>query len=998
MVRLLVPEDDQVLRLTSRGDDVDFPVAVEVGDFYVLDGHLLAGDLLFTPLGTTLVRGTEEFDAGFASAALAAPADDDVVFAVASHIGNLQGVAGDEFVVEDLDVFPEASFAFHVNGGSDAVMRFDGDDEAFAVREATITDFAGGLVRKLFLVPLAFALVEVPDAFLAAKEKFLFGILIPVHVVKVVGEMHEVADDRAPDIAGLRALGVVFPHETAFADATLVASAVKRFHDEGVFAAGGLDPVHAMDGGFVFVVDRCPRLRSILAGDEAHHGATGFFIGGVAGVPLATDGDFAFAVAVGVAGGDADVVTFGEVLGDDVFFPGRGLIPLDRLLVGEHDVVFAVAVHVGDLDAVTDLDVVDFLGREFGSLQTSGCQYREGKKKRAVHGMAGYCEAPAPDSNEFVGVDSRTSVGIIRFTMRCPNILPVVAFCLLCFELRAADILVADFEGTTYGDWKVEGEAFGPGPARGTLPRQMRVFGFKGKGLVNSFFKGDNSVGKLTSPPFKLQKHYLNFLIGGGGHDGLSFDLIVGGEVVRSARGGNTRSGGSEKLEPASWDVKEFQRRDAILQVIDQRRGGWGHINVDHVVQSDHKIEAEPAQMNFTATENYLHVPVRTGATKRRLKLLLDGKSVREMDVELAVDAKASFLVAIDIRKWNGKQLTLDAGKLVGRKEALKGIAQARALPNRDGIYQEAKRPLFHFTSKIGWLNDPNGLVYHQGEWHLFYQHNPYGWNWGNMHWGHAVSRDLFHWRELGDAIFPWSDCKAMAFSGCAVIDHRNTSGFGGPGDPPLIVSLTDTGLGESIGYSRDNGRTIKLYEGNPVVKHKGRDPKIIWHEGTRRWVMALYDEFEKRRWMAFYSSKDLKQWKFHSRLENYYECPDLFELPIDGDRSNTRWVVYGADGKYTLGSFDGRKFTPDHEGKHQVWFGNFYAAQTYDNAPNGRRVQIGWGRGITFPGMPFNQQMTVPVELTLRTTSQGLRMFAEPVKELEKLRGAKDLADQADR
>jgi fructan beta-fructosidase len=149
---------------------------------------------------------------------------------------------------------------------------------------------------------------------------------------------------------------------------------------------------------------------------------------------------------------------------------------------------------------------------------------------------------------------------------------------------------------------------------------------------------------------------------------------------------------------------------------------------------------------------------------------------------------------------------------------------------------------------------------------------------------------------------------------------------------------------------------------------------------------MAVYDEAEGKQWIAFYSSLDLKSWTYHSRIEGFFECPDLFELPINGDARRKTWVLYAADGRYVLGDFDGREFRPVSE-KQQLWYGAFYAAQTYSNAPDGRRIQIGWGRGVTFPGMPFNQQMTIPVELTLRTTDGGVRMFAEPVRELESLR-----------
>jgi fructan beta-fructosidase len=568
----------------------------------------------------------------------------------------------------------------------------------------------------------------------------------------------------------------------------------------------------------------------------------------------------------------------------------------------------------------------------------------------------------------------------------------ILALLVVTIPLQAAeDIIIADFEGATYGDWKVEGEAFGSGPAAGSLGGQMHVSGFEGKGLVNSFHEGDGTTGVLTSPPFKVERPFLSFLIGGGGHAGETcVNLLVDGKTVRTAAGPNTDSGGSEALEWASWDVADLAGKEAMVQIVDAHKGGWGHINFDYLLQGEARREAVPVTFNFTAEKRYLHLPVRNGAPKRRLKLFSAGKAVRELDIEFAPDGESSFLTALDLAPWKGSTLTLDAGKVAPGGTAPDELVQSDELPNSAGLYKEKSRPLFHFTSKIGWLNDPNGLVYHEGEWHLYYQHNPYGWNWGNMHWGHAVSKDLFHWEEIGDAIYPWSDCVGAAFSGSAVIDHANTSGFGKDGKPPLVVALTDTGAGESIAYSNDHGRTLTLFEGNPVVKHKGRDPKVIWHAPSKHWVMALYDEFEDKHWMTFQTSTDLRSWEFQSRIEGYFECPDIFELSVDGNSANTRWVIYAADGQYATGRFDGKVFTPEHEGKHRVWWGNFYAAQTYDNAPDGRRVQIGWGQGITFPGMPFNQQMVVPVDLSLRNTAHGVRLFAEPVAELDSLRGAK--------
>ncbi len=394
-------------------------------------------------------------------------------------------------------------------------------------------------------------------------------------------------------------------------------------------------------------------------------------------------------------------------------------------------------------------------------------------------------------------------------------------------------------------------------------------------------------------------------------------------------------------------------------------------------------------QRDIAITSRRLQFPVKTGAPKRRVRVMLDQTTVREFDIELA-DGAPQFWAFLDVSRFRDKTLRI-AAKLPEDSKIL------AALVNRDELigeplYREKQRPQFHFTSRRGWLNDPNGLVWQDGVWHLFYQHNPYGWSWGNMHWGHAISKDLVHWTEQEIALYP-RQFGDWAFSGSAVVDRHNTSGWGTPDRPPLVAAFTSTGRGECLVYSTDHGRTWREYEGNPVVKHRGRDPRLLWYAGARCWVMAVYDEHGKDskgrpgRYIAFYTSPDLKKWQFQSRIEGYYECPDLFELSVDGEPKQTRWVLSAADGRYALGRFDGRAFTPDGP-KRQVRYGRFYAAQTFSNAPDGRRVQIGWGQGIDFPGMPFNQQMTLPVELTLRTTGDGLRLFANPIRELAALRG----------
>lgn len=545
------------------------------------------------------------------------------------------------------------------------------------------------------------------------------------------------------------------------------------------------------------------------------------------------------------------------------------------------------------------------------------------------------------------------------------------------------DILIEDFEGQDYGAWKVEGDAFGKGPARGTLPNQMPVSGFLGKGLVNSYLGGDDAIGTLTSPPVKIDRKYVNFLIGGGGYAGETcMNLRVDGMVVRTATGPNTQPGGSEALDWAAWDVSAFQGKQAVLQIVDQRKGGWGHVNVDHIVQSDRPRGVSLQHRELVISKRYLTLPVKTGATKRQMKCIVDGKIVDEFEIELA-EEEPSFWAILDLGKFQGKTVRLE-GRVPENSLGMAGATIDNELKG-EPIYQEKRRPQCHFTSRRGWLNDPNGLVFSAGEYHLFYQLNPYGWDWGNMHWGHAISKDLVHWEEQPIALYPYR-FGDWCFSGSAVVDQANTSGFQSGTEPPLVLAYTSTGRGECIAYSNDRGRTWQEYDGNPVVKHPGRDPRLLWHEQGRRWVMAVYDEADGKRWIAFHTSPDLKHWTYRSRIESYFECPDLYELTTPSGEH--KWVLSAADGKYALGEFDGERFMPDGP-KQQVWFGNFYAAQTFSNLP-GRRVQIGWGQGITFPGAPFNQQMTVPCDLSLRKTADGMRLVVYPVKELECLRGKK--------
>jgi fructan beta-fructosidase len=320
----------------------------------------------------------------------------------------------------------------------------------------------------------------------------------------------------------------------------------------------------------------------------------------------------------------------------------------------------------------------------------------------------------------------------------------------------------------------------------------------------------------------------------------------------------------------------------------------------------------------------------------------------------------------------------------------------------RTPLYQEAYRPQFHFTPKVGWMNDPNGMLFYKGEYHLFYQCDPDRPNnpCGIKLWGHAVSRDMLDWTQLATAIEP--DSLGSIWSGSGVVDWNNTTGFQTGPEKPLVCIYTSAGgqapgsdgkpFTQSLAYSNDRGRTWTKYAKNPVLQHViggNRDPKVLWHEPSKQWVMALYLDGSD---YALFGSPDLKQWSRLATLQmpGSAECPDFFALPVDGNADNVKWVFWSANNRYRLGRFDGKTFTPETEPLQSHWGRNRYAAQTFSDIPaaDGRRIQIAWMNDGRYPNMPFNQQLSIPVTLALRTFPEGVRLCTWPVKEFDRLHG----------
>jgi len=473
----------------------------------------------------------------------------------------------------------------------------------------------------------------------------------------------------------------------------------------------------------------------------------------------------------------------------------------------------------------------------------------------------------------------------------------------------AADLVIADFEGQDFGAWKSDGTAFRRRPARGVQLRELEIENAAGSGVASSEIEGDAPQGTLTSPEFKIERAYISFLIAGGDYERHAcINLLVGGKIVRSATGWN-----SDRLITQSWDVRSWAGQPAQIQIVDEASGSWGHLNVDHIIQTD-----RPERL-----------PVST-----------------------------------------------------------------------QPLYQETHRPQFHFTARQwtmdrlhpgmrqeGWLNDLNGLIYYDGEYHLFAQ------RW-NKCWIHAVSTNLIHWTELEPAF--WEEqLDSGVQSGTCVVDTANTSGLGtDPKQPPLIAFWSrNDNRSHGISYSLDRGRTWKHYDKNPILVYPERDPKVFWHVPTARWVMFLYGEKNREQLYHVFTSTNLLSWHDEKHpIKNSFECPDFFQLPIDGDTNRMKWVLVRGDGKYSLGEFNGVEFKEETAQFDSDAGPNFYATQSWENAPGGRRVQAAWMLHGVYPEMPFNQQVNFPRELNLRTTPEGLRLFRQPIRELALLHDGEDV------
>src|SRR5574344_616732 len=398
-----------------------------------------------------------------------------------------------------------------------------------------------------------------------------------------------------------------------------------------------------------------------------------------------------------------------------------------------------------------------------------------------------------------------------------------------------------------------------------------------------------------------------------------------------------------------------------------------GNVEVKHLGDGHHLIK-------LTEPGKYLLLPVEEKSGESSLQVLVDNNEVARINVRLAVD-KIDYYVPLDLNHYSARYFTLLMNNVPDNAVCWGAIQLSDSF---DTANREAFRPSFHFTPQYGWMNDPNGLVYKDGTYHLYYQYNPYASVWGNMHWGHATSTDLVHWTHQPIAIYP--DALGAAFSGSAVVDSRNDAGFGKNSIIAFYASAGDRQT-ISMAYSDDNGMTFKKYSGNPVVASNVpdfRDPKVFYHQASSKWIMIVAAGQE----MQFYTSSNLKDWTYESSFgkgegchDGVWECPDMMELPIEGTNVK-KWVLIcninpggpfgGSATQYFVGSFDGKNFVNDSPSltKWMDYGKDHYATVAWNGAPQGRHIVLAWMSNWQYaPVVPTKQYRSgnsVPRELSL--------------------------------
>lgn len=432
--------------------------------------------------------------------------------------------------------------------------------------------------------------------------------------------------------------------------------------------------------------------------------------------------------------------------------------------------------------------------------------------------------------------------------------------------------------------------------------------------------------------------------------------------------------------------------------------GAQGNLQIRHLANEQNIVVLD-------SVKKFLHLPVQDDAPEGKVNIVVnnEGQLAQSMNIRLARERVDSY-VPLDLSAYVNQKVSIDIAGMPSSSLCWKELKMSDSF---DMTNKEKFRPVYHHTPAYGWMNDPNGMFYKDGVYHLYFQWNPYGSVWANMHWGHSTSTDLMHWNFEGCAIVP--DAWGAIFSGSCVVDHENTAGFGKEAVVAFYTSAKASPWGDvqsqSMAYSLDNGKTFTKYEGNPILTSSEkdfRDPKVFWYAPGKHWVMIL----AVGQHMEIYSSVNLKEWKKESEFGamqgahgGVWECPDLVEIPVEGTREK-KWVLIcnlnpggpfgGSAAQYFVGSFDGKKFVNESptQTKWMDWGKDNYATVTWNNAPDGRCIALGWMSNWQYannvPTRQYRSANTLARDLTLYREGQELYLKSTPSSEVKKARGKK--------
>ena len=439
----------------------------------------------------------------------------------------------------------------------------------------------------------------------------------------------------------------------------------------------------------------------------------------------------------------------------------------------------------------------------------------------------------------------------------------------------------------------------------------------------------------------------------------------------------------------------------------------WMSAQTDRGIRIEH-LGTNNTFVRVTGQSKYLLLPVQDAGEESQVHVVVDGKLERSIVVRLAT-SKVDYTVPLDLTPYQGKHVVLNVVTPQSRSTIREAKEDAcwkdmRLSDTFSAENREKYRPAYHHTPLYGWMNDPNGMVYHDGVWHLCYQWNPFGSKWQNMTWGHSTSRDLIHWEPQEPALLP--DGLGTIFSGSSAIDEANSAGFGKNSIVTLFTSAANSQV-QSLAYSNDGGYTYTTYPGNPVLtlESEARDPNMFWNEETKQWTLILAHALDHE--MLIFTSPDLKSWTLQSSFgkglgaqDGVWECPDLFELPVTGTQEK-KWVLIcninpggpfgGSATQYFTGSFDGKTFKVDTDASGNVptkWLDygkDHYATVSWSDTP-GRRTVIGWMSNWQYaaevPTLQFRSANTLPREMGVFKVDDQYYVSSKPSPELDALRG----------